>query len=136
MVDNNLLRQVVNTSLAPDPETATVQCVRSMGMFAFTSAITGENPETGILPADFATQVKNAMYNLRAVLEASRSDLLSTNLVFIDLADAHYLLPMNEIYKAFFPTKDPPARRVAIVSSLPGGALVQITVIASARESI
>ncbi len=135
-MDISLLRQVVNTTLAPEPDTATVQCVRAQGMFAFTSAISGENPESGEMPLDFMTQMKNAMYNARAILEASRSDLLSANLVMIDLADAHYEYQMNEIYKMFFPTKDPPARRVAIVASLPEGALVQITIIACARESI
>jgi enamine deaminase RidA (YjgF/YER057c/UK114 family) len=75
--------------------------------------------------------MKNAMYNVRAILEASKSKLFNALVVKVYLSDAYYLEKMEELYRFFFPIKDPPTREVIIVSSLPKGALIQVSAIAS-----
>ena len=127
------LRAVVNTNLAPPPECATSQCIAAGGML-FLSAQTGKIPD-GSIPGDFLMQMKNAMYNCRAILEAAGSDFTKAIRVSIAITDGFYMEQMEEIYKFFFPTQDPPARDVVVVSSLPKGALVQVTVTAIPRMS-
>lgn len=126
-------RVIVNTNLAPAAEAATSQCI-VVGDLIFLSAQTGKMPD-GTLPPTFAAQMKNAMYNSRAILEAAASDLIKAIQVRISISDAHYISDMEEIYKYFFPTQDPPTREVIIVSSLPRGALVQVTITAIPRMS-
>lgn len=127
-------RIIVNTALAPEADVATSQAV-VLDKLVFVSGQTGKNPDDLRLPGDFASQMKNAMYNIRAILEAAKSDFINTLRVTIYLSDAYYYDEMESIYKFFFPTKDPPTREVVIVSSLPKGALVQISVIAGLRSS-
>ena len=123
-------RGIINTNLAPESDPATSQAV-VFGDIIFVSGQLGKNPENGMLPPDFESQMKNAMYNLRAILEASKSRLFNSLLVTVYISDAYYIDQMDELYRFFFPIKDPPARNVAIVSSLPKGALIQVSAVAS-----
>lgn len=127
------IRVVVNTNLAPSPETATSQCIAAGGLL-FLSAQTGKMPDMTI-PADFRLQMKNAMYNSQAILQAAGSDFTKVIRVSIAITDGFYMNDMEETYKYFFPIQDPPVRDVVVVSSLPRGALVQVTMTSIARMS-
>lgn len=131
MQDEN--RLIINTDLAPAPASATSQCIVAGGL-VFLSAQTGKMPD-GSLPPTFSTQMKNAMYNSRAILEAANSDLTKVVRITIAISDAYHMHEMEELYKYFFPTQDPPTQEVMVVSSLPQGALVQVTLTAISKMS-
>lgn len=125
-------RKIIKTELAPAAEAASSQAIIANGI-VYLSAQLGKTPD-GTLPADFDMQMKNALYNVRAILEASGSDLNNVLRVSLHLSDAYYYQRMEELYQFFFPTQDPPTREVIIVSSLPYGALIQVTIIASEKN--
>jgi 2-iminobutanoate/2-iminopropanoate deaminase len=126
-------RRIVQTDLAPTPDTATSQCMVVNGVI-YVSAQIGKSP-SGFLPADFDMQMKNTMYNIRAILESSGSDLNHVIKVSVQISDRFYYDQMEELYKVFFPTQDPPVREVMVVSSLPHGALVQVSITAIEKNS-
>jgi 2-iminobutanoate/2-iminopropanoate deaminase len=72
----------------------------------------------------------------RNVLEAFRTALESKGLDFDDIVNATVYLTdinafpeMNEVYRTYFPTS-PPARTTVGVSALPGGAAIEIALVA------
>lgn len=125
-------RRIIKTDLAPDPDAASSQAIVSGGVI-YMSAQVGKSPN-GTLPPDFDMQMKNTMYNARAILEASGSDLNNVLQISIHISDGYYWNRAEELYKFFFPTQDPPAREMLAVSSLPHGALVQVTIMASVKQ--
>ena len=126
-------RKIIKTDLAPAPEAASSQAVVSGGII-YMSAQVGKSPN-GTLPSDFDMQMKNTMYNARAILESAGSDMNNVLRISIHLSDAFYWKRAEELYQFFFPTQDPPAREMFAVSSLPLGALVQVTITASVKIS-
>ncbi len=130
---NDRQRKVIQTDLAPPAESASSQAVVSNGVI-YMSAQLGKTPQ-GTLPPDFDMQMKNALYNARAILEAAGSDLNNVLRISIHLSDAYFYQRMEELYGFFFPTQDPPSREVMIVSSLPHGAFVQVTITATEKMS-
>ena len=126
-------RKILSTDLAPAPEPASSQAVVSGGVVYMSSQV-GKSPN-GTLPTDFDMQMKNTMYNARAILEAAGSDLNNVLRISIHLSDAYYWNRAEELYCFFFPTQDPPAREMFAVSSLPHGALVQVTITAAVKMS-
>ena len=126
-------RRIIKTDLAPAPEPASSQAVVSCGI-VYMSAQVGKSPN-GTLPPEFDMQMKNTMYNARAILESAGSDLNNVLRVSIHISDAYYWERAEKLYAFFFPTQDPPAREMMAVSSLPHGALVQVTITAAVKMS-
>lgn len=125
---NDDSRKLIRTDLAPAADEATSQAVVARGL-VYLSAQIGKSPG-GTLPAEFDMQMKNTMYNARAILESAGSDLNNVLRISIHLSDRYYYDRMEELYQFFFPTTDPPTREVLVVSSLPKGALVQVSITA------
>lgn len=106
--------------------------VAEIGGMLLLAGQVGIVPETGKLAGDDVTaQTRQTLENIRAVL-ASRGK------TFADVAKANVYLTsmdnfaaMNEVYKEFFAAPFP-ARTAIAVAALPGGAIVEIEVIASA----
>lgn len=97
--------------------------------FVFTSGQTGVNPETGKLLETLEEQSKQVLENLSNVLGfvgCSMNDVVKS-LVF--LTDMNDFAVVNGIYKEAFNLQFP-ARSCVQVSKLPGGALVEIEMIA------
>ncbi len=130
---NDSARKIIKTDLAPEPETASSQAIVSAGI-VYMSAQLGKSPN-GTLPTDFDMQMKNTMYNARAILEASGSDLNNVLRISIHLSDTYYWERAEELYQVFFPTQDPPAREMMTVASLPHGAMIQVTITAAVKNS-
>ncbi|MDL2210405.1 RidA family protein [Desulfovibrio sp. OttesenSCG-928-O18] len=101
---------------------------RVSGNFVFVSGQLGMAVD-GTLPADFETQTRNSLNNLKAILEEAGSSLpkvLKTTVFLSDLANFTHL---NAIYAEYF--KEPcPARSCFEVARLPKDALVEIEAIA------
>jgi 2-iminobutanoate/2-iminopropanoate deaminase len=123
------IRKVITTDKAPKaigPYSVGI----AGGHFIFASGQIGLDPETGTLVAGgVETEARQALQNLKAILEAAGSslDLVVKTTVF--LQDMNHFSQMNAVYAEFF-AEDAPARSAVQVAALPKGALVEIEAIA------
>lgn len=99
------------------------------GDMLFISGQLGINPKTNELPEDVETQTKNAMNNLKSILEEagmSFDDVVQTHIFLKDIKDFQ---KVNEIYAKYF-QNDYPARATMQVAALPKDGKVEIEMIA------
>lgn len=101
------------------------------GGFVFVSGQVGIDPATGErAPDDVASQAKQIMENLIAILGDSGLTLHDVAKTTIFLTDMNDFPTVNDVYGSYF-DDEPPARSTVEVSALPGGFLVEIEVIAA-----
>lgn len=128
------LKQVIETKLAPAAIGPYSQATAAGNLF-FTSGQLGFEIDTMELPDDFHKQVKNALYNLKALVEASGSRMDHVLKVTVYIKDMNRFQDFNEIYRDFF-FAQPPAREVVEVSRLPKDALVELSCIGFLKDSL
>jgi reactive intermediate/imine deaminase len=105
--------------------------VRS-GNLVFLSGQIGNLPGTRQLaPGGIAAETRQAMENIRAILNAAGLDLSHIVKCTVFLADINDYSMMNEVYGAFFP-RVPPARSTIAASGLALGARIEVECIAAA----
>lgn len=118
----------VYTKNAPDAIGPYSQAVRSNGL-VFTSGQIPLSPKTNTVEAQTITeQTEQVCKNLKAVLEASGSDITRVVKTTCFLADMADFAAFNEVYAAYFTSK--PARSCVAVKTLPKGVLVEVEAIA------
>jgi 2-iminobutanoate/2-iminopropanoate deaminase len=101
----------------------------SAGSFHFVSGQLGLDPQTGELVGDdLAGQAKQALENLKQIIEAAGCSLNQVVAVDVFLTDMGNFLEFNAIYEAFF-AGHKPARAVVEVSALPKGGCVEMKAI-------
>ncbi len=124
------MSESILSSTAPAPIGPYSQAIRA-GEFLFCSGQVGLDPATGTFAGDdVATQARQAMKNLAAVLAAggaSFADVVKTTIFLVDMND---FKTVNEAYGEAFPGGAPPARSTVAVAALPRGARVEIELIA------
>lgn len=122
-------KQVVIAEKAPKaigPYSAGV----STGHLILTAGQLGMNPSTGELVAGgIQAQTRQALTNLKAVLEAAGSSLELVIKTTVFLQDMGEFALMNAVYGEFF-TADFPARSAIQVAALPKGGAVEIEAVA------
>lgn len=100
------------------------------GDFLFTSGQIPLDPATGKLAGDtIEVQAEQVLKNLEAVLTANGmtfANVVKTTVFLTDLAD---FATVNGIYATRFP-ENPPARSCVQVAGLPGGAKLEIELVA------
>lgn len=100
------------------------------GDFLFTSGQIPLDPTTGKLAGDtIEVQAEQVLKNLEAVLAANGmtfANVVKTTVFLTDLAD---FTTVNGIYATCFPD-EPPARSCVQVAGLPGGAKLEIELVA------
>ena len=122
-------KTIITTDKAPraiGPYSAGV----STGHLVFTAGQLGIDPASGkMVEGGIQEQTRQALNNLKAVLEAagSRLDWVIKTTVF--LQDIGEFKLMNEVYGTFF-TNEFPARSAIQVAALPLGAAVEIEAVA------
>jgi 2-iminobutanoate/2-iminopropanoate deaminase len=125
------MKQVIHTEHAPKALGPYSQAIKANGM-VFCSGQVGLDPSTGeFAGTDVATQCRQVMENLKAVLgEAGTGfdNVVKTTIYLVDMGD---FAVVNGIYAEYF-TAAPPARETVAVKTLPKNALVEISVIALA----
>jgi 2-iminobutanoate/2-iminopropanoate deaminase len=100
------------------------------GDFVFCSGQLPINPENNELAGpDAASQTRQCMNNIKAVLESAGTNLESVVKATIFLCDLNDFAQVNEVYASFFPS-NPPARSTLGILALPRGAKLEIEVIA------
>ena len=122
-------KQVISTDKAPKaigPYSAAV----STGCLVFTAGQLGIDPQTGkLVEGGVQAQTRQALNNLKAILEAAGSSLDKVVKTTVFLKDIDEFSLMNEVYGTFF-TAEFPARSAFQVGALPLGASVEIEAVA------
>ena len=95
----------------------------------FCSGQIGINPETGNLADGIEVQIKQALNNLQAVLEAAGSDIQHVVKTTVYIKNMSDYSVFNQIYGEFFGGHKP-ARATVEVSRLPKDALIEVEAIA------
>lgn len=122
-------KQIIITKNAPIPTAPYSQAVKANGMVYLAGQI-GLNPENRkLVEGGVEAEANQIMLNIGAVLNAAGlgyEDIVNTNIYLKDISKFSVI---NEIYGKFFKS-DFPARTTVGVFDLPGGASIEIAVIA------
>jgi 2-iminobutanoate/2-iminopropanoate deaminase len=128
-----LKKEIVATAKAPAAVGPYSQAVRA-GELVFTAGQLGIVPGTkDFAGSDIESQTRQALENLKSVLEAGGSCLQHIVKTTVFLADMGEFARMNAIYAEFFPLT-PPARSAVQAAALPLGGRVEIEAVALACE--
>lgn len=122
------MKKQINTIKAPGAIGPYSQAIESNGM-VFISGQLGINPETSTLQEGVEAQTKQAMENMKAILDEAGltfANVVKTTILVQDLAD---FATINEIYGSFL-AEPFPARATFQVAKLPLSGLVEIEAIA------
>lgn len=123
-----MTRETINAKNAPTAVGPYVHAVKA-GETLYTSGQLGLIPATGELPEGVEAQAKQALENLKAVVEAAGLTLANVVKTTVFLADINDFAAINAIYADYF-TGEAPARSCVQVAALPKGALFEIEAIA------
>jgi len=122
-------KKIVSTEKAPKAIGPYSQAIRTENLI-FTAGQLGMNPDTmELIPNGIEAQTRQALINLKNVLESADSGLNYVVKTTVFLQDMRDFGSMNGVYTEFFP-ENPPARSTVQVAALPKGGLVEIECIA------
>jgi 2-iminobutanoate/2-iminopropanoate deaminase len=123
------MRNIVTSENAPKaigPYSVAIQTEN----IVFCSGQLGLDPVSGeLVSSEIEAQTRQALTNLKNVLEAAGSNLENVVKTTVFLKDMADFPKMNAIYGEFF-SANPPARSTIAVAGLPKGGLVEIEAIA------
>lgn len=123
-------KEIIFSDKAPKAIGPYSQAVK-FGNMCFLSGQIAIDPSTQeYTPADAATETKQIMSNIGAVLAAAGLSFEHIVKTSIFLKDMNDFATVNEVYASYF-TSDFPARETVQVSVLPKNARVEISVIAA-----
>lgn len=122
------MKTVVKTDKAPGAIGPYSQGI-DLGNMIFFSGQIPLNPQTGEMPEGIEAQAKQALENVKGLLESQRLDFshVVKTTVFLDNMDDFNTV--NGIYAQYF-VEPYPARSAVEVAKLPKGALIEVEVIA------
>ncbi len=118
----------VNTAKAPGAIGPYSQAIIGGGMI-YVSGQLPVNPENGELICEIQSATKQALENLKAILEEGGSSLAKVCKTTVFLKSLDDFVPMNEIYAQYFSAPFP-ARACFEVGKLPKDAVVEIECVA------
>jgi len=123
------MKKIIKTDRAPAAIGPYSQAVDT-GDLVFVAGQVPINPASGkIEVTDIEGQTRQALENLKAILEAADLGLENVAKVSVFLQSMDDFKSMNAVYAEYF-TSDPPARAAFEVAGLPLGARVEIEAIA------
>jgi len=121
-------KEVIVTDKAPKAIGPYSAGIRS-GNMVFTAGQLGIDPATGnLVPGGVEAETRQALQNLKNILESGGSSLAQVIKTTVFLRDMHDFSRMNSVYGEFFP-ENPPARSTVQVAALPKDAAVEIEAI-------
>lgn len=122
------MKKVVETKKAPGAIGPYSQGI-DIGNLIFFSGQIPLNPETGEMPEGIEAQTKQALENIKGLLESQGLDFshVVKTTVFLDNMDDFNTV--NSIYAQYF-VEPYPARSAVEVGRLPKGALIEVEIIA------
>ena len=127
------MKRTISTDDAPAAVGAYSQATMN-GSVLFTAGQIPLTPDGELLDGeDVATQTKQSLDNVMAILESEGADASDVLKVSVYLADIDDFEEMNETYAEYF-DEEPPARSALEVGNLPKGVDVEIEAIADVAE--
>ena len=123
------MKEVISTKNAPGAIGPYSQGIK-IGNLVFTSGQIPLNPATGEMPETIEEQTKQALENVKGILEASGTSMENVVKTTVFLTDLNDFTKMNEVYATFF-EGEKPARSAIEISKLPKDAKIEIEVIAT-----
>ena len=127
------MREVISTKDAPQAVGPYSQAIRANG-FVFVSGQVAIDPATQqVIVGDVKAQTDRVLRNLSEILEEAESGLGRVVRCGVFLKNIGHFSAMNEVYGKYFSTA-PPARTTVEVARLPKDVLVEIDVIALAKQ--
>ena len=130
-----MARQLINSKRVT-PYRNPLHHAAKIGNLVFLSGITPFKGAREIAVGDFPAQMRQAMTNVRNILEDCGSSLGQVAKLNIYLRRESDFKQMNDVYREFFPAEDFPARTTVIAASLSGEHfLVQIDGIAEVSSN-
>jgi 2-iminobutanoate/2-iminopropanoate deaminase len=125
----NNIPERIEVPAAP-PQNDTYSQAMRLGDLIYVSGQLGVRPDK-TLPEAFTDQVRQAIENVAAVLNAANSSLDLVAKVNIYITDFSRLPEMNRVYSEFF--RHRPAKTTVEIVRLDRGAQIEIEVVAAAR---
>lgn len=124
------MKKIITTTKAPAPIGPYNQAVLS-GNTLYTSGQIALNAKTGELVLDsIASETKQVMENMKAVLEAAEMTFKNVVKTSIFISDMHNFSEINKVYATYFSEDNAPARETVEVANLPKFVNVEISMIA------
>jgi 2-iminobutanoate/2-iminopropanoate deaminase len=125
--------EVTLTDRAPVPSSGYSQAIR-WGNLVVTSGYLGTHPDgSGLVKGGFEAEVRQAIANIKAVLEASGTSLAEVVRVNVSLTEVNRFAEMDRIFREYF-SPPYPTRNTIGVKELWGGAQVGFDVWAVVDE--
>jgi len=122
-------KNIITTDKAPKA-IGPYSVANQLGQLVFASGQLGLDPASGdMVMGGVESETRQALTNLRNVLEAAGSSLDHILKTTVFLQDMNDFAKMNAVYAEFF-TANHPARSTVQVAALPKGGLVEIEAIA------
>lgn len=122
-------KKIISTERAPKAIGPYSQAICAENL-VFTAGQVGLDPATmELVEGGIEPQTRQALTNLKHVLESADSGLNFVVKTTVFLTDMRDFPDMNSVYAEFFP-ENPPARSTVQVAALPKGALVEIECVA------
>jgi len=98
----------------------------------YVAGFSGEDPQTGAVPRDFESEVKQALDKIGVILKAADMQYSDAVSVQVYLTDMKLFERMNAVYRSYFP-EPRPTRTIVGIAKLIGRSRIEITV--TARKS-
>ena len=121
----------ISTDRAPPAAGPYSQAIKEGG-FVYVSGQIPVDPATGKVPETMQDQARQALENLRNVVEASGSTMGDVVKVTVVLTDMGSFPEVNAVYSGFF-SEPYPARSCIGASALPKGVKIEIDAVARSR---
>jgi 2-iminobutanoate/2-iminopropanoate deaminase len=102
-------RQLIMTDRVMKPRMPLSHAVRT-GTLVFVSGTVGFAPDGSVVKGDIRAQTRQALDNVKAVLEAAGSSLDRAVKITVVLTSMDNVAAMNEVYRTYFTEGNYPAR--------------------------
>ena len=123
------MKEIISTDKAPAAIGPYSQAIEVNGM-VFTSGQIPVNPATGEIPEGVEAQANQAFSNLKALLEASGSDIAKVIKTTVFIKNMNDFAKINEVYANYF-VQPFPSRSCVEVARLPKDVLLEVEAIAA-----
>ena len=115
---------VIATDKAPGAIGPYSQAIEVNNM-VYTSGVIPVDPATGVIPEGVEAQAKQALSNLKNLIEAAGADISQVVKTTVFIKEMNDFAKINEIYATYF-TEPFPARSCVEVARLPKDVLLEI----------